>query len=253
MSFTTETKASVLVTGASSGIGAEIARKFSKNGYFVFLLGRSSQKLKAVQESCNGPTEVLAFDLKDLPNYQTQILKLIENKPKFEVLVNCAGVFHRKSFAETEDQIWEEQFQVNLLSSVRMTRLVWPLFVQNKKGSIINISSTLGIKPVPMTSAYSSIKAAMINWTQNLAQEGGEHNIRANAICPGIVDTPIHDFHSLEQKDKSQVLASISKMQLLANIGTPADVAEATYFLGSDLSAFTTGAVLSIDGGINLK
>lgn len=253
MSFGLETKASVLVTGASSGIGAEIAREFSRKGYFVFLLGRNSDKLKRVQESCSGPTEILAFDLKELPNYQTQILKLIENKPNFEVLVNCAGVFHRSAFAETSDEVWLEQFEVNLLSSVRLTRLLWPLFVKNKKGSILNISSSLGIKPTPMTSAYSAIKAAMVNWTLNLAQEGGAFNIRANCICPGIIDTPIHDFHTLETGEKSKVLSNISNLQLLSEIGKPHDIAKATYFLASDESAWTTGSILSIDGGISLK
>jgi NAD(P)-dependent dehydrogenase (short-subunit alcohol dehydrogenase family) len=253
MSLTLETKASVLVTGASSGIGAEIAREFSRNGYFVFLLGRNSEKLKKVQESCTGPSEILAFDLKELPSFQTQILKSLENKSNFEVLVNCAGVFERKAFTDTSDDVWTEQFEVNLLSAVRLTRLVWPLFIKNKKGSIINISSTLGIKPVAGTSAYSSIKAAMSNWTLSLAQEGGSANIRANCICPGIIDTPIHDFHALAESEKNKILTSISGMQLLNQIGQPLHIAKAAYFLGSDQSAWTTGAVLSVDGGINLK
>lgn len=253
MSFGLETKASVLVTGASSGIGAEIAREFSRHGYFVFLLGRNSDKLRHVQSTCSGPTEILAFDLKDLKNYQNQILKLIETGPSFEVLVNCAGIFHRQSFAETSEEIWLEQFEVNLLSSVRLTRLIWPLFVKNKKGSILNVSSTLGIKPTPATSAYSAMKAAMTNWTLTLAQEGGEFNIRANCVCPGIVDTPIHDFHALEADAKSQVLSSVSNLQLLSKIGQPHDVAKSAYFLSSDESPWTTGAILSVDGGINLK
>jgi len=250
---TLETKASVLVTGASSGIGAEIVREFSRNGYFVFLLGRNTEKLKKVQDSCAGPTEILAFDLKDLENYQTQILKLIETQEKFEVIVNCAGVFDRSAFADTDEHVWCEQFEVNLLSSVRLTRLVWPLFVKNKKGSILNISSTLGLKPVPGTSAYSAMKAAMINWTESLAQEGGALNIRANCICPGIIDTPIHDFHALEKSEKEKVLAGVSNLQLLSEIGKPHHVAKASYFLASDESPWTTGAILSVDGGINLK
>lgn len=253
MEIPLETKASVLVTGASSGIGAEIAREFSKKGYFVFLLGRNSEKLKKVQESCAGPTEVLAFDLKELKNYQTQILKSIENKPNFEILINCAGIYHYESFAETSEDIWQDQFEVNLLSAVRLTRTLWPLFVKNKKGSILNISSTLGLSPIPMTSAYSAMKAAMVNWTQTMAIEGGALNIRANCICPGIIDTPIHPFHSLEAGAKDQVLAGISNLQLLSEIGKPHHIAKTAFFLASDESPWTTGSILSVDGGINLK
>lgn len=253
MSLNLTATASVLVTGASSGIGAEIAREFSKKGFFVFLLGRNTDKLKQVQDSCVGPTEVLAFDLKDLQNYKTQILKLIETKPTLEILVNCAGVFSRKSFIESDDSIWAEQFEINLMGSVRLTQIIWPLFVKNKKGSILNISSTLGLKPAPMTSAYSAMKAAMINWTLSLAQEGGPFNIRANCVCPGIVDTPIHSFHDLDHSEKTKVLSGVSNLQLLSEIGKPLDVAKAAYFLASSDSAWTTGAILSVDGGINIK
>ncbi|MFZ3229223.1 MAG: SDR family oxidoreductase [Pseudobdellovibrio sp.] len=248
-----ETIASVLVTGASSGIGAEIAREFSRKGYFVFLLGRNSEKLKHVQNTCKGPTEILAFDLKDLADYQAQILKLIENKPNLEILVNCAGIFTQSSFLETSDDTWSEQFEVNLLSAVRLTRLIWPLFIKNKKGSVLNIASTLGLKPTASTSAYSASKAAMINWTQALAQEGGSNNIRVNCICPGIVDTPIHLFHALEDSEKSKILNDISKLQLLEKIGTPSNIAKSAYFLAGDDSAWTTGSILTVDGGINIK
>lgn len=115
------------------------------------------------------------------------------------------------------------------------------------------MASTLGLKPTANTAAYSAIKAAMINWTYSLAQEGGAFNIRANCICPGIVDTPIHSFHSLPADEKEQALKQMTSFQLLSEIGQPEDVAEAAYFLASDLSKWTTASVLSVDGGINKK
>ena len=245
--------ASVIVTGASSGIGAEIAREFSKNNYYVFLLGRSEQKLKDVQKTCVGPSEVLAFDLRDISSFEKQILTALENKPPLEVLINNAGIYHQQEFSQTSDEAWEDQFVVNLMGPIRLTRLLWPLFVKNKKGNILNISSTLGLKPAPQTSAYSAIKAAMNNWTLTLAQEGGALNIRANAICPGIVDTPIHSFHALEESAKNKVLQNLSSLQLLSSIGKPVHIAKAAYFLASDDSAWTTGSILSVDGGINIK
>ena len=248
-----EKKASVIVTGASSGIGAEIAREFSKNNYYVFLLGRSEQKLKEVQKTCSGPTETLAFDLRDIGSFEKTIIKALENKPPLEVLVNNAGIYHHQEFLQTSDATWEDQFAVNLMGPIRLTRLLWPIFVKNKKGNILNISSTLGLKPAPQTAAYSALKAALNNWTLTLAQEGGALNIRANAICPGIVDTPIHSFHALQEVAKNQILQNLSALQLLPSIGKPIHIAKAAYFLASDDSVWTTGSILSVDGGINIK
>lgn len=246
---------SVIVTGASSGIGAEISREFSRQGYFVFLMGRSEEKLKAVQKTCSRHTEILNFDLKNLNSapLQDKILKVLEGKPPLEILINNAGIYHQQSFEETSDSTWLEQFEVNLLGPVRLTRLFWPLFVKNKKGSILNISSTLGLKPASQTAAYSAIKSAMNNWTLTLAQEGGLHNIRANAICPGIIDTPIHSFHFLEEIEKNKIVQKLSSLQLLSSLGKPSDIAKTAYFLASDESPWTTGSLLPVDGGINLK
>src|SRR3989344_139505 len=246
-------KSSVIVTGASSGIGAEIAREFSKNGHFVFLFGRDQKKLQLVQKTCLNETEIFAFDLKDLKDFKTTILNLLENRPPLEILVNNAGIYKQSRFEMTSTEIWNEQFQVNLLAPVELTQLIWPLFIKNKKGSVVNISSTLGIKPAPGTSAYSAIKAALNNLTITLAQEGGAHNIRVNAVCPGIVDTPIHTFHNLKHDEKSKITTELATLQMLPRIGQPSDIAQATYFLGSDQSAWTTGAILSVDGGIGQK
>lgn len=245
--------ASVIITGASSGIGAEIARKFSENGYFVFLLGRSAEKLANVQKTCSGPSQMMAFDLKNLESTENLLVKNLQACPPLEILINNAGIYHRQPFDQTQEATWSEQFEINLLAPVRLTRILWPAFVKNKKGSILNISSTLGLKPAPQTSAYSAVKAAMNNWTMSLAQEGGEYNIRANAICPGIVDTPIHSFHHLDPEDKNKAMKQMASLQLLSSIGHPTQIAEAAYFLASDQSSWTTGSILSVDGGINIK
>ncbi len=243
----------VVVTGASSGIGAAIAIEFSKHGHHVVLLGRSLEKLISVQAKCKSQTTLLAFDLKNLQEHAAELLKALDNKPSLEILINNAGVYHQESFAKTTDDVWEEQFYINLLGPVQLTRLLWPILTKNKKGSILNISSTLGIKPVANTSAYSAMKAALNNWTITLAQEGGAYNIRANSICPGIVDTPIHAFHTMAPEEKLRVKTQMSKLQMISNIGTPEDIARSAYFIASDQSAFTTASILTIDGGIGLK
>ena len=244
-----------IITGASSGIGAATALKLSNEGYDLLLLGRNLENLEKTKKACvgSGKIEVLNFDLKNVAQHKNQIETQILKLSKPTLLVNNAGIYKPNNFADSDISLWLEQFQVNLFAAVQLTQIIWPYFVKNKKGSIINISSTLGVKPTANTGAYSASKAAMNNWTISLAQDGGSHNIRANAICPGIVDTPIHSFHS-QPKEKSDVIKSrMAEFQLLDFIGQPEDIAEAVYFLGSDLSKWTTGTIMNIDGGINIK
>lgn len=248
-----EQSASVLVTGASSGIGAAIAKIFSEKNYHVVLLGRSDEKLKKVQSECKNKTSILAFDLLNVENALPQIDQTLSAIPRLEILINNAGIYEPCPFEKTTHESWMQQFEVNFFSAVKLTRHLWPYFKKNKKGSILNISSSLGTKPTKGTSAYSASKAAMNNWTMNLAQEGEGYNIRANAICPGIIDTPIHSFHSLNETEKAKQANAIYEMQLLKTLGTPEDIARATYFVASDNSKWTTGALLTIDGGISLK
>lgn len=244
----------VVITGASSGIGAAIARRFAREGYELLLLGRDEDRLKKVQSECKTlKTEILAFDLAEVSRFLPALEVKLSEMSLPAILVNNAGVFHQGLTEDTGDEVWQTQFQINLLSAVQLTRFFWPVFKKNRRGSVLNIASTLGVKPTPFTSAYSAMKAALINWTLALAQEGGPHGIRANCICPGIVDTPIHAFHHLPPAEKKAQAEQMLRFQLLHELGKPEDVAEAAYFLASDLSRWTTGASLHVDGGIHIK
>lgn len=254
----------VIITGASSGIGEATAYKFATEGYNLILIARSLDKLKKVQEKCiaisskkndNLKIEVLSEDINhfDKLHVREKFLQVIANFTQVSILINNAGIYERNSTGDSNIQIWENMFQTNLFGSVKITDIILPIFQKNKSGSIINVASTLGIKPAAGTSAYSASKAAMINWTTTLAQEGGAFNIRANAICPGIIETPIHPFYEADQDAKEKIHAGIKDMQLLNKIGDPKYVAESIYFLATDLSQWTTGIALNVDGGINIK
>lgn len=243
----------VLISGASSGIGAETARYFAKKKYHVVLLGRNEVRLKEVQAQCGEFSEFLAFDLIDFEKNKESLAELLKTMPPLKILVNNAGVFSRAQFSETSKKIWTEQFQVNFLSVVEVSQFCWPYFIKNQGGSIINIGSTLAVKPTADTGAYSAMKAALQSLTLSLAQAGGSQNIRVNCVNPGIVDTPIHSFHQMETSEKLKVQNQIAQWQLLASSGKPHHIAEAIHFLASEKSAWTTGAILNIDGGINIK
>lgn len=246
-------KKAALITGASSGIGRATAIEFSKNGYFVYLMGRNKERLEETAIQCRFGASILSCDLKDFSALEKRIKEALSNPlTDIQILINNAGVFERHSTENGSDEIWNTQFQVNMLGPVRLTRLLLPHFIKNKKGSIVNISSTLGIKPAAEIGSYSAMKAALNCWTISLAQELGKFGIRANSVCPGIVDTPIHDFHKLSGEAKKASLDSMAGLQPLGRIGTPEEIAQSIYFLGSDLSSWTTGTLLIVDGGINI-
>ena len=247
-------KKAVLVTGASSGIGAATAIEFSKQGYFVYLMARNKERLQEVALKCRNGATIVSADLTDPASIDKRMGEMLGAKiHRIECIVNNAGIYETHDTEHGTDEVWLKQFNTNMLGPIRIARAFFPYFKAQGGGSIVNVSSTLGLRPMGPTSAYSAVKAAMVNWTSSLALEGGEFNIRANCVCPGIVDTPIHSFYSLEDAKKDEVLNKMKSLQPLGRIGTPEDVARAIYFLGSDLSSWTTGAVLSVDGGINLK
>lgn len=241
-----------LVTGAGSGIGAACARELDRAGYLVILVGRDRHKLDTVATSLQR-SWVLPADVGD-PAQVRDAAREVLSRTDLDVslLVNNAGVFRRGDAALASDELWNEQLNVNLLGPVRWVRELWPRWRERRAGSVVNVSSTLGVRPTATTAAYSASKAALINWTLALAQEGGPFGIRANAVCPGLVDTPIHDFHGLPETEKATALAQLAGLQPLGRIGTPEEIARAVVFLGSEASAWTTGSVLHVDGGINL-
>lgn len=246
-------KKAALITGASSGIGAAIATEFSKNGYFVYLMGRNKERLQDVALKCRSGASIVSCDLSDEAALNKRLSEVIGAKiHRVECVVNNAGIYEAHNTEEGSDEIWRRQFEVNMLGPLRIVRALFPYFKEQGGGSIVNIASTLGLRPQGPTSSYAAVKAALINWTQSLALEGGPHKIRANCVCPGIVDTPIHSFHGLPAEKKNEIVDKMKSLQPLGRIGQPEDIAKAAYFLGSDQSAWTTGAILSVDGGINL-
>lgn len=244
-----------VVTGSGSGIGQSIARKLVGQGHTVFGLGRDRAKLQRTAESLPAGRFVFAgADLADIRGVKSAAFEirglLAEKNLPLLGLVNNAGVFDRLSFHQTPDEVWERQFHTNLMSAVRLTREFYSELKKSAPSSVLNISSTLGLRPIKDTTAYSAIKAAMVNWSQGLALEWAADNIRVNCLCPGLVDTPIHDFHSHKEDDESRKQAHAA--QPLGRMGVPADIADAAWFLMSPSSSWTTGAVLSVDGGISL-
>lgn len=251
-----------LITGAGSGIGHATAEIFLKNNWNVILIGRKAKPLLDIEE--RAPLRALALPC-DLTS-AAQVAALIKRIATADVrapfdrllpgtlraLINNAGIFERAFFVESDDQLWQSLLETNLLAPVRLSRLTVPLLEQNGGGVIVNVSSTLGLRPVPQTAAYSASKAAMLSWTQTLALEVAAKKIRVNCVCPGIVDTPIHGFHANTSDEERQQRAQADRMQPLGRIGRPMEIAQAIFNFCGPGSEWTTGAALAIDGGISL-
>lgn len=246
----------VIITGANSGIGEETAKVFSEKGYFTYLIARNQDRLNQLQlklqnaqsYSCDF-TDSNAINL----TIQTIIQSIVQNNHQLKVIINNAGIYQPDRHQADALNLWRDQFQVNLFSHVQLTNSMLDLLKKSQGGAIINVSSTLGIQPTADTAAYSATKSAMNNWTISLAQALGRFQIRVNAVCPGIVDTPIHQFHHLDHDHKKNALDSMANLQCLGRIGQPQEIAQSIYFLASEQSAWTTGAILSVDGGISIS
>ena len=239
----------VIITGASSGIGKAIAKTFSERGWASLLIARNEKRLKQLASKLKN-CEILVCDLSDpqaIENNRDQILWT-----PVDALINNAGIFRPQMVDQDTDTTWEQHFQSNLMSAVRMNRVCWDS-LQKQKGCVLNISSTLGIRPVANTSSYSALKAAMNNWTLGLAIEGAPLGLRANAICPGIVDTPIHSYIGSEDAEDKKTYAAMQKAQPLGRTGKPQDIAATAYHLCQPEAEWMTGSIINIDGGILLN
>lgn len=238
---------SALITGASSGIGRHLASLLSKNGYKIYLLGRDQVRLEEVQNSLEGPSAVLKVDLLN-PNWLKEVQSLKSDKDfteKLSLLVNNAGEFQRKSLSELVASDFRRQSQLQVEVPALLSQFCYPYLKKHGvQSSIINVSSTLGLRSMANTAHYSAAKAGMVNLTESLAIEMAP--IRVNCVCPGIVNTPIHNFDEATKKQ-------MDSLQLLNRVGEVEDIAQSINFLAGPLSLWTTGIVLKVDGGINLR
>jgi NAD(P)-dependent dehydrogenase (short-subunit alcohol dehydrogenase family) len=243
-----------IVTGAGSGIGKAIALQLAKQGYFIYLLGRDKTKLEETALLCRSGARRYALDLTQSESITKVCADILSQQgTELKILINNAGIYAPNSHVGTQlkspsvaesMKAWQNHFATNLFGCIEFTNHILPEFIRHKQGSIVNVSSTLGLKPTAQTSAYSASKAAMNSWTQSLALELAPHQIRVNAVCPGIVETPIHG---------GQDMLQWAKFQPLGRVGLASEIAAAVAFLAdSESSAWTTGVLLPVDGGIQL-
>lgn len=241
-------KKTIIVTGASRGIGAAIVKMLAKEDYNIVLNYNKSEEIaKKLQEEFTKQGKNVEIFKADVSKRE-EVKKLIEftiNKfEKIDVLINNAGISQTRLFTDITDEDWNNMLNVNLNSVFYMTQEVLPYMIHEKQGCIINISSIWGITGAACETHYSVAKAGVDAMTKSLAKELGPSNIRVNSIAPGIIDTDMNKYLSDEE------LANIEEEIPLGKIGKPKAIAKCVKWLIED--DYTTGQIIGINGGWNI-
>ncbi|MBK9294031.1 MAG: SDR family oxidoreductase [Oligoflexia bacterium] len=238
-------KQAVLITGAGSGIGEATAKLFSQNGHDVILVGRRLEKLNKVAKSLKTKAYVFKCDISNVSQVRKLSSEIKKKCPHLGILVNNAACFEQISFQKTSQKLWSQMLNTNLMGPVNLIYELIDLLIKNKNSSVVNVASTAGLRPLSGMIAYSTTKAALIHLTQSLALEYANVNVKFHAVCPGVVDTPIH------KGNRKEDLKEMGKWHPLGRVGTSEEVANAIYYLACQAS-WMTGVVLPVDGGISL-
>ena len=238
-----------LITGASRGIGKGIAEIFAKNGCNIaFTFASSVEKARAFEQEL---TSLYGVKVKgyqsDAANFEQSMAlaeTVIADFGKIDCLINNAGITRDTLILRMTEEQWDDVINTNLKSAFNLTKAFLKHFLGNRAGSIINMTSVVGVMGNAGQANYAASKAGMIGFTKSIAKELGSRNVRCNAVAPGFIETEM--THALDENVRKQWAETIP----LKRGGTPEDVANVCLFLASDMSAYVTGQTLSVCGGM---
>lgn len=239
-----------LITGAARGIGKEIALKFASEGADIaftdLLIDDNALATKAEIESFGHRVLAIASNAADFQQSHDVVDQVVKEFGRIDVLVNNAGITKDGLMLRMTESQWDAVLTVNLKSAFNFVHAVSPVMLRQKGGSIINISSVVGLHGNAGQCNYSASKAGMIGLAKSVAQELGSRGVRANAVAPGFILT------DMTKKLPEDMLKSWESKIPLRRGGTPEEVAKVCCFLASDLSSYVTGQVIAIDGGMGM-
>jgi 3-oxoacyl-[acyl-carrier protein] reductase len=238
-----------LITGASRGIGKGIAEVFAKNGCNIaFTYASSVEKAMAFEQELTGLYGVKVKGYQsDAANFNQSMAlaeTVIADFGKIDCLINNAGITRDTLMLRMTEEQWDDVINTNLKSAFNLTKAFLKHFLGNRAGSIINMTSVVGVMGNAGQANYAASKAGMIGFTKSIAKELGSRNVRCNAVAPGFIETEM--THALDENVRKQWAESIP----LKRGGSPEDVANVCLFLASDMSGYVTGQTLSVCGGM---
>jgi len=235
-----------LITGASRGIGLATAELFAQNGAVIYANARATGCLdglaKELESKYNTTVIPLYFDVTDSIGVKSAFTRIKKEQGRLDILVNNAGILKDALIGMISTDMIREVFDVNVFAVAELIQYAVKFMKKQSSGSIINLSSIVGVNGNKGQLAYSASKGAVISMTKTAAKELAQYNIRVNAIAPGMIDTDM--FNSIGEEFVAERVAGIGMKRL----GTPSDVANVCLFLASDLSEYVTGQVIGVDG-----
>jgi 2-keto-3-deoxy-L-fuconate dehydrogenase len=242
----------VLVTGAGSGIGEAIARAQCAQRAHVVVSDKNWDEAKRVSDSINaegGSSQAIALDVSNPDECASVAEKVLGEHGKLDVLVNNAGIGHVGTILTTESSDLERLFAINVRGMFDLTKAFMPSMIERKSAVIVNIASIGGVLAIRDRIAYCTTKFAVVGMTKCIALDHALDGIRANAICPGRVETPFVRSRLAEYPDPEAAYKEMSSTQAIGRMGKPEEVAAAAVYLSSDEAAFVTGTAIELDGG----
>ncbi len=239
-----------LITGAARGIGKALALRFAAEGAAIaFSDLKYDENMEATEKEIQNlgvQAKGFASNAASLADSEKLAEEVVAHFGRIDILVNNAGITRDNLLMRMTEQDWDLVISVNLKSAFNLTKAVQRTMIKQRGGSIINMSSVVGVNGNAGQSNYSASKAGMIGFTKSMAQELGSRNVRCNAIAPGFIETEM--THKLPDDVRTQWISTIP----LRRSGKPEDVADVAVFLASDLSAYVTGQVISVCGGMSM-
>ena len=233
-----------LVTGASGGIGGEIAKTLHEAGAEVAISGTRLENLKALSATLDGNTQIFPCNLSDPLAIEGLLKDTSEKMGDVDILINNAGITRDNLFVRMSDEEWQTVLDVNLTATMKLCKGFVRGMMKNRWGRIINVSSIVGFTGNPGQANYAASKAGMVGMSKSLAFEVASRGITVNIIAPGFIETPMTDKLNEEQKTKIMNQIPAGRM------GTAAEIASAALYLASSEASYLTGATLHINGGM---
>lgn len=236
-----------LVTGASRGIGREVALMLAAEGAKLTICSRSTEELAKLRDeiiSRGGVCLDLKTDVQVHTEVEDAVKKTLDTYGRIDILVNNAGVTRDNLLARMSEDDWNFVLSVNLRGTFLFTRAVSKPMIKQRKGKIVNIASVIGLTGNAGQANYAASKAGIIGFTKSVAKELAKRNVCVNAVAPGFIETEMTD--KLSEDVKTAILGQIP----LGRFGSPKDVAQTVLFLASDQANYMTGQVLVVDGGM---